>query len=87
MGASRASVRAATSIPDALDGQVILVTGSTDGIGRHTARQLKERGATVLVHGRSVLRAHHGQPLGAPRVEQLYATVRTSGKEDRLWRR
>ena len=33
--------------------QTILVTGSTDGIGREAARQLGERGARVLVHGRT----------------------------------
>ncbi|MFD4945148.1 SDR family NAD(P)-dependent oxidoreductase [Streptomyces sp. NPDC058409] len=31
----------------------MLVTGATSGIGRETARQLAERGATVLVHGRT----------------------------------
>lgn len=31
----------------------IMVTGATDGIGRLTARQLAERGARVLVHGRT----------------------------------
>ena len=35
-----------------LDGQTFLVTGSTDGIGQHTALKLAEAGATVLVHGR-----------------------------------
>ncbi|MFC7141210.1 SDR family NAD(P)-dependent oxidoreductase [Halosimplex aquaticum] len=34
------------------DGHVVLVTGSTDGIGAETARNLAETGATVLVHGR-----------------------------------
>ena len=34
-----------------------LVTGSTDGIGRETARQLLERGLHVLVHGRSQRKA------------------------------
>jgi len=32
--------------------QTILITGSTDGLGRETARALAERGATILVHGR-----------------------------------
>lgn len=32
---------------------VMLVTGSTDGIGKETARRLAEMGATILVHGRS----------------------------------
>src|ERR671915_2351138 len=31
----------------------ILVTGATDGLGRHVASALARRGATVLVHGRS----------------------------------
>jgi NAD(P)-dependent dehydrogenase (short-subunit alcohol dehydrogenase family) len=33
--------------------RVVLVTGSTDGIGRQTARQLAASGHKVLVHGRS----------------------------------
>jgi NAD(P)-dependent dehydrogenase (short-subunit alcohol dehydrogenase family) len=32
--------------------QAILVTGSTDGLGRRVAEELVGRGATVLVHGR-----------------------------------
>lgn len=35
------------------DQRIILVTGSTDGIGKLTARRLAEMGAAVLVHGRS----------------------------------
>ena len=35
-----------------LDGQVVLVTGATDGLGRALAVSLAEAGATVLVHGR-----------------------------------
>lgn len=30
-----------------------LSSGSTDGIGKHTAKKLAKDGATVLVHGRS----------------------------------
>ncbi len=33
--------------------RVALVTGSTDGIGRQTARQLAAKGLKVIVHGRS----------------------------------
>ena len=32
---------------------VVLVTGSTDGIGKETARRLAKMGATVLLHARS----------------------------------
>jgi NAD(P)-dependent dehydrogenase (short-subunit alcohol dehydrogenase family) len=35
------------------DRQVILVTGSTDGLGREVARQLAATGAHVIVHGRN----------------------------------
>lgn len=37
-----------------MKGKRVLVTGSTDGIGRHTATRLVEEGATVLLHGRSM---------------------------------
>lgn len=37
--------------------KTILVTGSTDGIGRATARELAERGCAVIVHGRNERRA------------------------------
>jgi NAD(P)-dependent dehydrogenase (short-subunit alcohol dehydrogenase family) len=33
--------------------RVVLVTGSTDGIGRQTARQLAAGGMKVIIHGRS----------------------------------
>lgn len=33
--------------------KTILVTGSTDGIGKETARELAQEGARVIVHGRS----------------------------------
>ena len=37
--------------------KTILVTGSTDGIGRATALALAERDCTVIVHGRNEERA------------------------------
>src|SRR4051812_14319451 len=39
----------------------ILVTGSTDGIGKETARQLVARGADVVVHGRSLEKAEQAR--------------------------
>jgi NAD(P)-dependent dehydrogenase (short-subunit alcohol dehydrogenase family) len=39
-----------------IDEQVILVTGSTDGLGRALAQDLAARGATVLLHGRDATR-------------------------------
>src|SRR5690606_39597315 len=35
------------------DQQVVLVTGSTDGLGREVARRLAAGGAHVIVHGRN----------------------------------
>ena len=42
-----------TQIDDSMRGQVCLVTGATSGIGAETAKQLAQRGATVIVVGRS----------------------------------
>lgn len=36
---------------------IVLVTGATDGIGKAAAIELAKRGATVLVHGRSLEKA------------------------------
>ncbi|MBW4630473.1 MAG: SDR family NAD(P)-dependent oxidoreductase [Iphinoe sp. HA4291-MV1] len=41
----------------AIQDQVILVTGSTDGIGKQTAYDFAKMGATVLLHGRNRERA------------------------------
>jgi NAD(P)-dependent dehydrogenase (short-subunit alcohol dehydrogenase family) len=51
-------------------GKVILITGSTDGVGRHVAIELARRGAKVLIHGRDTARAREvmaeiGQNAGA----------------------
>ena len=42
------------SLPGTLEGLVVLVTGSTRGIGRATAEAAAALGATVAVHGRAL---------------------------------
>lgn len=39
-----------------IDQTTVLITGATDGLGRSVARELADRGATVLIHGRSATR-------------------------------
>jgi short-subunit dehydrogenase len=39
--------------PPAVNNQVILVTGATDGLGKRVARDLAAQGTSVLLHGRS----------------------------------
>jgi NAD(P)-dependent dehydrogenase (short-subunit alcohol dehydrogenase family) len=40
-----------------MDGKTVLVTGSTDGVGRYVAARLASAGAKVLIHGRNKERA------------------------------
>jgi NAD(P)-dependent dehydrogenase (short-subunit alcohol dehydrogenase family) len=40
-----------------MDGKTVLVTGSTDGVGRYVAGKLAAAGAKVLIHGRDTARA------------------------------
>src|SRR5665213_3908869 len=39
-----------------MDGKTVLVTGSTDGVGRYVAAKLAAAGAKVLIHGRDSVR-------------------------------
>ena len=39
-----------------MDGKAVLVTGSTDGVGRYVAARLAADGANVLIHGRDKAR-------------------------------
>jgi NAD(P)-dependent dehydrogenase (short-subunit alcohol dehydrogenase family) len=38
-------------------GKTVLITGSTDGVGRYVATEVARQGAKVLIHGRDVTRA------------------------------
>jgi NAD(P)-dependent dehydrogenase (short-subunit alcohol dehydrogenase family) len=40
-----------------MDGKTVLITGSTDGVGRYVALRLAADGARVLIHGRDTTRA------------------------------
>lgn len=40
-----------------MDGKTVLITGSTDGVGRYVAATLAASGAKVLIHGRDGARA------------------------------
>jgi NAD(P)-dependent dehydrogenase (short-subunit alcohol dehydrogenase family) len=40
-----------------MDGKTVLITGSTDGVGRYVAAKLSVSGARVLIHGRDKARA------------------------------
>jgi NAD(P)-dependent dehydrogenase (short-subunit alcohol dehydrogenase family) len=40
-----------------MTGKTVLITGSTDGVGRYVASQLATAGARVLIHGRDASRA------------------------------
>jgi NAD(P)-dependent dehydrogenase (short-subunit alcohol dehydrogenase family) len=53
--------------------RVVLVTGSTDGLGREVARRLAAQGAHVIVHGRN---AERGQAL----VQEIAAAGRGAAR-------
>ena len=62
----------------AVNQQVILLTGATDGIGRIAALRLAEMGATVLLHGRDpdkcrAIRDDIREAGGKPRTEYFTA--------------
>ncbi|HZR89110.1 MAG TPA: SDR family NAD(P)-dependent oxidoreductase [Bradyrhizobium sp.] len=40
-----------------MNGKTVLISGSTDGVGRYVARRLAAEGARVLIHGRDASRA------------------------------
>jgi NAD(P)-dependent dehydrogenase (short-subunit alcohol dehydrogenase family) len=70
-GTVRAKIESAFDMN--MDGKTVLVTGSTDGVGRYVAAKLAAAGAKVLIHGRDKQRAKsladeirgqgHGEPI------------------------
>lgn len=56
-----------------IDQQTIVVTGSTDGLGKRTAAELAGRGAAVVIHGRDAAR-------GDPRAESRDGYEGVSGR-------
>jgi uncharacterized oxidoreductase len=58
-----------------LAGKTALVTGGTDGIGIEIARQLKAKGATVIVCGRDLLRLAAAREEGLEAVEADLSTA------------
>jgi NAD(P)-dependent dehydrogenase (short-subunit alcohol dehydrogenase family) len=53
-----------------MQGKTVLITGSTDGVGRYVASRLAADGANVLIHGRD-----------AARAEALIAAIKRSGHQ------
>jgi NAD(P)-dependent dehydrogenase (short-subunit alcohol dehydrogenase family) len=69
--------------------KIILVTGSTDGIGKETARQLAQIGATVIVHGRHADRCEATRDeirsaTGNPRVDFVSADLSSQRQVRRM---
>lgn len=68
--------------------QTVLITGSTDGLGRHLAVRLARSGARVLVHGRAEERAEQVRQeilaAGGPEPEVLLADLASLREVDRL---
>jgi NAD(P)-dependent dehydrogenase (short-subunit alcohol dehydrogenase family) len=59
-----------------LNGKTVLVTGSTDGLGKEVARQLGALGALVIVHGRN-----------PERGEEVVRAIRSAGTGDAAFHR
>jgi len=71
-----------------MTGRVCLVTGATDGHGRAIARQLAERGADVIIHGRSrekceAVQSEIAAATGGKRPENLLCDMSSRAEVDR----
>ena len=71
-------------------GKTVLVTGSTDGVGRYLAAKLAAAGAKVLIHGRDKARGKsladeirgrgHIEPIFYPAICRRYQAPGSSPK-------
>ncbi|MDM7935116.1 MAG: SDR family oxidoreductase [Methanothrix sp.] len=88
-GRERDPLRASEALESRMKGRTVLVTGSTDGIGRQTALQLAKRGAFVLVHGRSPERGRRAleeirRMSGSDRLELFVSDLSSMAQVRRL---
>jgi NAD(P)-dependent dehydrogenase (short-subunit alcohol dehydrogenase family) len=71
-----------------MDGRTVLITGSTDGLGRHLALRLGAAGARILIHGRDAGRAQEVREdilaAGGPEPVVLLADLADLREVDRL---
>jgi NAD(P)-dependent dehydrogenase (short-subunit alcohol dehydrogenase family) len=63
---------------NSMKNKIILITGSTDGIGKQTALELAEMGASVIVHGRDPERTRNAaaeimESAGNPSIDFIVA--------------
>jgi NAD(P)-dependent dehydrogenase (short-subunit alcohol dehydrogenase family) len=73
-----------------MQNKTTLITGSTDGIDKETARQLAQLGATVIVHGRNAdrceaVRDDTRSTTGNPRVDFVVAKANDVNLWRKLW--
>jgi NAD(P)-dependent dehydrogenase (short-subunit alcohol dehydrogenase family) len=68
-----------------LQDQVILITGSTTGIGEHMARRFIQEGARVILHGRDAARGEAlRQELGADKAEFCQGSLEDAAYPEKL---
>ncbi|MBL1076017.1 SDR family NAD(P)-dependent oxidoreductase [Nocardia sp. 2] len=67
-----------------MTGRTVLITGSTDGLGRELAVRLGAAGARVIVHGRDGRRAARVVAAGGPEPEIVLADLSRLAEVDRL---
>ena len=75
-GYSSSANEIAAGLGKRLDGQLVIVTGSTSGVGKHAARAFFETGATVVIPGRTEAKAKDAMKW----IEETAAAPQGKGK-------